>query len=186
MSVAAIATYCRSSTPRYVIGSALPRRSRRSTHSSRPVAASSARNRLSSVAAMNSRPPAVTMAAARPGRPVFRLPAGSVSVTPTVRRHATSPVATSTAVNWPHGGFWHGIRTPSTSTSKPAGRGVRLTYGDGASSSSASTIQPRAPTSIEKTKAAPVAGSNAAPPQFGPPTPPGKFSVVRGAAPAGR
>ena len=50
-------------------------------------------------------PLAVAMAAARPGRPVFRFPAGSVSVTPRVSRQAMSPVATSTAVNWPHGGF---------------------------------------------------------------------------------
>ncbi len=67
--------------------------------SSLPVLVSKARKRASSVAPTKVRPPAVTIAPPRPGRPVFCLPAGKLSVTPRVDRHAILPVFTSTATN---------------------------------------------------------------------------------------
>ena len=108
------------------MGSALPRPSNRSTQSSRPVITSNARKRLSSVDATNSRPLAVTIAAARPGRPVFCRSSGSSAVMPTGCYQTTSPVEASTAVIRPHGGFWHGKRESPIWTSKLAGRGPLL------------------------------------------------------------
>ena len=43
-----------------------------------------------------------------PGRPVFCLSGGRLSVTPSGTRHTNSPVFTFTAVNCPQGGCWHG------------------------------------------------------------------------------
>src|SRR4029450_14140882 len=74
-------------------------------HNSLPVLVSNARNRLSLVAPMNKRPPAVTIGPPRFNRPVFCFPAGSSSVLPRRTFHAISPVAASTATRLPHGGF---------------------------------------------------------------------------------
>ena len=103
--MATTATYCLPFLPRYVIGSAFPRRASFVTHSCFPVFASSARKRLSSLEAMNTRPPAVTIGPASTGRPVFCLPSGSCSVMPSGVCQAMSPVAVLIAVNRPHGGF---------------------------------------------------------------------------------
>src|ERR1700684_1253622 len=72
-------------------------------HNSFPLLVSKARKRPSLVAPTNVRPPAVTIAPPSPGRPVFCLPGGKLSVTPSVVRHAILPVFTSTATNWPQG-----------------------------------------------------------------------------------
>src|SRR5438552_12875815 len=73
-------------------------------HSSLPFLASNARKRPSSVEPTKTSPPAVAMVPPFPGRPVFCLSGGRVSVTPSGTRHANSPVFTLTAVNCPQGG----------------------------------------------------------------------------------
>src|SRR6266516_3741394 len=84
---------------------------RRTVHNSFPVSLSKARKRLSSVAPINIRPPAVTMEP-----PIFDVPVGGTffssraSTTPRTLRHRNSPVLRSIAVRCPHGGFWHGKR----------------------------------------------------------------------------
>src|SRR5687768_10942208 len=103
-----ITTYCLPSFPRYVLGVACAAPPSLTVHSSLPVFASNARNRLSSVEPMNTSPPAVAIDPPLPGRPVFCLPGGRLSVTPRGTRHANSPVLTLTAVKCPHGGCWHG------------------------------------------------------------------------------
>src|ERR1700727_396529 len=75
----------------------------RTVHNSLPLFVSKARKRPSFVAPTNVNPLAVTIAPPRPGRPVFCMPEGKLSVTPSVVRHAILPVFTSTATNWPHG-----------------------------------------------------------------------------------
>src|SRR5678815_5340434 len=77
-------------------------------HSSLPVRESNARKRLSFVAAINTRPPAVAIGPPILRRPVFFFPSGSSSVTPSGTFHAMSPVLALTATRCPHGGFWHG------------------------------------------------------------------------------
>src|SRR2546430_4123640 len=77
-------------------------------HSSLPVFESKARKRLSLVAPMNTRPPAVAMGPPMLKRPVFCLAGGNSSVTPSSTFQAISPVFAFTAIMWPHGGFWHG------------------------------------------------------------------------------
>src|SRR5512138_2399230 len=77
-------------------------------HSSLPVLESNARNRLSLVAAMKTRPPAVAIGPPILKRPVFFFPSGNSSVMPSGTFHATSPVFAFTATRCPHGGFWHG------------------------------------------------------------------------------
>src|ERR1700739_1223955 len=93
-------------------------------HNSLPDLVSKARKRASSVAPTKVRPLAVTIAPPRPGRPVFCLPGGRLSVTPSVVRHAILPVFTSTATNWPHGvgvqGRWSlGFQKRTTPASGP-------------------------------------------------------------------
>src|SRR5665213_905256 len=78
------------------------------SHSIFPVRESKARKRLSLVAPMKTKPPAVTMGPPKPMRPVLRLPSGSSSVTPRGTCQANSPVLAFTAVRRPHGGFWQG------------------------------------------------------------------------------
>src|SRR5665213_1605953 len=78
------------------------------SHSCFPVFESNARKRLSLVAPMNSSPPAVAIEPPMLRRQVFCFPAGSSSVTPKGIFHTTSPVFPLMAINWPHGGFWHG------------------------------------------------------------------------------
>src|SRR5262249_53385212 len=92
----------------YVIGTAIALLSIFVIHSSFPVFASKARKRLSLVAPMNTTPPAVAIDPPMLIRPVFFFPSGSSSVTPSVTCQAMSPVFALIAVNWPHGGFWHG------------------------------------------------------------------------------
>src|ERR1700744_1891525 len=75
----------------------------RTVHNSFPVFLSNARKRPSFVAPTNVNPLAVTIAPPRPGRPVFCIPAGKLSVTPRVVRHEILPVFTSTATSCPHG-----------------------------------------------------------------------------------
>src|SRR2546426_5326158 len=77
-------------------------------HSSLPVFESKARKRLSLVAPMNTKPPAVAMGPPMLKRPVFCLAGGNSSVTPSSTFQAISPVFAFTAIMWPHGGFWHG------------------------------------------------------------------------------
>src|SRR3954471_10764395 len=113
-----ITTYCRPSRPRYVLGVACAAAPSLTTHSSLPVFASKARKRLSSVAPTNTSPPAVAIEPPLPGRPVFCLSGGSVSVTPSGTRQANSPVLTSIAVRFPHGGCWH-IMFESGSLKRP-------------------------------------------------------------------
>jgi hypothetical protein len=72
--------------------------------SSFPVFESKARKRASSVAATNTRPLAVAMVPPLPGRPVFCLPSGKLSVIPSGTFQAILPVLTSTATSSPHGG----------------------------------------------------------------------------------
>src|SRR4051794_29764835 len=103
-----ITTYCLPSLPSYVIGVASAAPPSLTVHSSLPFFASNARKRLSSVAATKTSPPAVAIVPPLPGRPVFCLSGGKLSVTPSGTRQANSPVFTLTAVNCPHGGCWHG------------------------------------------------------------------------------
>src|SRR5262245_56341367 len=85
------------------------------THSSLPFFASKARKRLSFVAPMNTRPPAVAIDPPMLMRPVFFFPSGRSSVTPNVTCHTTSPVFELIALSCPHGGFWHGqLCSPSS------------------------------------------------------------------------
>src|SRR5215471_9396714 len=82
--------------------------------SSLPLFESTARKRLSFVAAIKTSPPAVAIGPPMFKRPVFFLPSGNSSVTPNGTFHATSPVLALTATRWPHGGFWHGqARAPA-------------------------------------------------------------------------
>src|SRR6185369_15227697 len=80
-----------------------------STHTSLPVLESKARKRLSSVAPMKTRPPAVATDPPILGRPVFCLSAGRLSVTPSRLSHAISPVFTLIAKSLPHGGWLQGM-----------------------------------------------------------------------------
>jgi hypothetical protein len=59
---------------------------------------------LSFVAPMKIRPPAVVIGPPRFKRPVFLLPSGNSSVTPSGTFQAMSPVRTLTATRFPHGG----------------------------------------------------------------------------------
>src|SRR4029077_19324210 len=84
----------------------------------------------------------------------------------------------------PHGGFWHGqlppgIRTSNVRSSDP------MSYGTGDPSLVFST-QPSAPTSCVAAKMNPDRRSNDVPPQFDPPSPPGKTSVLFIGAPSAR
>ena len=132
------------------MGLALPLASMFVTHNSRPLRESNARKRLSSVEAINSTPPAVAIGPARTGRPVFCMPAGSCSVTPTGTRQAKSPVAAFTATSVPHGGFWHGQFVLPTATSNVPRPGVAFSYGTVAPSRAFRT-NPSAPTSCVAT-----------------------------------
>src|SRR5215831_14291457 len=105
---ATMATYCFPFFPWYVIGTACALISSFVVHSSLPVLESKARNRLSFVAPMNTRPPAVAIGPPMLRRPVFFLPSGNSSVIPNGTFHAMSPVFAFTAMRLPHGGFWHG------------------------------------------------------------------------------
>src|SRR5580698_8300569 len=67
-------------------------------HSSLPVFASNARKRPSSVAPTNTSPPAVAIVPPFPGRPVFCLSAGRLSVTPIVTRNAEASAARNALV----------------------------------------------------------------------------------------
>src|SRR5687767_1526445 len=165
------------------MGSALPLRSSLVTHSSFPFFRSNARKRLSSVDAMNRSPLAVTMPPASAGLPVFCLSAGSCSVIPSGICHAISPVDELIAVRRPHGGFWHGQSVVPILTSNVPRPGLVLSYGTGDPSFVFST-DPSAPTSCVATKMNRELGSKAMPPQFAPPSPPGKPSVTPGDPPA--
>src|SRR5258708_3956399 len=90
------------------MGFALALRSSLADHSSLPVFDSIARKRLSLVAPMNTRPPAVTVGPALPTPPTFCFPGGSDSFTPIGTSHPISPVLAFTANRRPHGGFWQG------------------------------------------------------------------------------
>src|ERR1051326_1061629 len=109
---AAITTYCfLVFFEKNVMGVACPLAGRRTVHSSFPVSLSKARKRLSSVAPMNTSPPAVTMEPPILDVPVGGTPfASSASTTPSTLRQRNSPVLRSIAVRCPHGGFWHGHR----------------------------------------------------------------------------
>jgi len=56
---------------------------------------------------MKTRPPAVVIGPPRFSRPVFFLPSGSSSVTPSGTFQAMSPVLMFTATRLPQGGRWH-------------------------------------------------------------------------------
>src|SRR5437016_2256076 len=92
------------------MGVALAASASRVTQSSLPVLASSARNRASMLAPMNSNPPAVAIGPPRgSGVPVLGTPrASSSSKEPNGMRHATSAVFTLTAISSAQGGDWHG------------------------------------------------------------------------------
>ena len=112
---AAMTTYCAPSLPRYVIGVAFPLAGSSVTHSSLPVFASNARNRLSTVAPMKTRPLPVAMLP-----PIFRMPLFSPispssarsSLMPSGTLHAISPEFASTATRAPYGGAVHGTVLP--------------------------------------------------------------------------
>src|ERR1700674_3996921 len=74
------------------------------THNSFPVLESKARNLLSLVAPINTRPPAVTMGPALFADPASCLPAGNASTSPSGTCQAKSPVFALTAIRRPHGG----------------------------------------------------------------------------------
>src|SRR5580704_6779266 len=121
LPVAFTTTYCRPSLPSYVLGTEPAAASSLNDHSSLPVFASNARKRLSSVAPTNTSPPAVAIGPPMPGRPVFCLSAGRLSVMPSGTFHAISPVFTLTATSSPQGGCEHGM-FDALSLNRPAGR----------------------------------------------------------------
>src|SRR6185437_16049334 len=102
-----ITTYCLPSAPRYVEGVAWADARSLKLQSSAPVFASNARMRESSVAPIKTRPPAVAIDPPRFGLPVFCLPFGKESVTPSGICHAILPVLTLIATSRPQGGCWH-------------------------------------------------------------------------------
>src|SRR5438094_10396566 len=112
---AAMTTYCAPSLPMYVIGVALPLAGSSVTQSSLPVFASNARNRLSTVAPMKTRPLAVAMLP-----PMLRMPlfspaspsSASSSLIPSGTLQAMSPEFASTATSAPYGGAMHGTVLP--------------------------------------------------------------------------
>src|SRR5438105_2510076 len=97
-----------------VIGVACPLAGSFVVQISFPVSLSNARKRLSLVAAINTRPPAVT---SEP--PIFEVPVGGMplsinaSTTPSTLRQRNSPLSRLMAVRKPHGGCWHGLRSLS-------------------------------------------------------------------------
>src|SRR5665213_245569 len=170
----------------------------RASHNPLPVFESNARKRLSLVAPMNSSPPAVAIEPPMFKRPVFCLPAGSSSVTPKGIFHTTSPVLPLIAINWPHGGFWHGhalapefkilpLRgSPSDHWKRDVGPTTLLRSYFTAAPSAFFSIQPMLASSCEFTNIYPVRGSPETPPQFTPPIEPGYRMLERIGAPAAR
>src|SRR5437016_5580818 len=112
------------------MGFALAFRSSLTDHSSLPVFASIARKRLSLVAPMNTRPPAVTVGPALPTPPVFCLPGGSASFNPSGSSQAMFPLLALTANKRPQGGFWHG-QLPSTLPLESLACALNPLYGPG-------------------------------------------------------
>src|ERR1700692_171422 len=146
---------------------------------------------------MNRSPPAVAMEPPMLRRPVFCFPAGSSSVTPKGIFHTTSPVFPLMAINWPHGGFWHGhalapefrilpVRAPSDHWKREVGPTMLLRSYFTAAPSAFFSIQPILASSCEFTKIYPVRGSPEIPPQFPPPIEPGYKILERTGAPAAR
>src|SRR6266511_3472409 len=93
----------------YVDGTEWAGASTLASHSSFPLFESNARNLPSTVAPMNTNPPAVAIAPPMFGVPAPFTPfASRLGKLPSGTFHATSPVAALTAYSSPHGGFWHG------------------------------------------------------------------------------
>src|SRR5262245_23539461 len=104
---AAITTNCLPVVfPLKVIGVACPLAGSFVIQSSLPVSLSNARKRLSFVAAMKTRPPAVTIEPPRFGDPVGEMPRFSrSSTTPSGTCQRSLPVFRSTELSVPQGGF---------------------------------------------------------------------------------
>src|SRR5438552_989990 len=162
-------------------------------HSSLPVFESKARNRLSFVAAMKTRPPAVAIGPPMLRRPVFFFPSGSSSVMPRGTFHAMSPVFALTAMRCPHGGFWQGHArapellmlpdrgSPSLHWNRDVGPTMLLRrYPFPRWPAGVFSIHPMLASSCVFTKTYPIVGSDAVPPQFTPPIEPGKSTVEYG------
>src|SRR2546425_2539991 len=159
-------------------------------HHSFPVFESNARKRLSFVAAMNTRPPAVAMGPPMLKRPVFFLPSGNSSVMPSGTFHAISPVLAFTATKFPQGGFWQGQArapallmlpdrgSPSLHWNRDVGPTMLLRrYPLPRCPGGVFSIQPILASSCVLTNTYPSLGSDAVPPQFTPPMEPGKRTV---------
>src|SRR5215813_4127197 len=168
-------------------------------HSSFPVLESKARKRLSFVAAMKTRPPAVAIGPPILRRPVAFLPSGNSSVIPRGTFQAISPVLAFTATKCPQGGFWHGHArapallmlpdrgSPSLHWKRDVGPTMLLRrYPFPRAPSGIFSIQPMLASSSVLTKTYPKPGSEAVPPQFTPPMEPGKSTVEYGLAPSSR
>jgi len=93
--VAVTATNCLPLLPRYVIGVACAEASSFAIHSSRPVAESNARKRLSSVAPMKTSPAAVAIEPPTLGLPVRCRSSGRLSLTPSTLCQTISPLSRS-------------------------------------------------------------------------------------------
>src|SRR5260370_14208334 len=113
--------------PRNVIGVACALAGNFVVQISFPVSLSNARKRLSFVAPIKTRPPAVVSEPPRFGAPVGGIPfAISSSTTPSTDCQRKSPVSRLMAVRNPPGGFWHGLRSlshnPELRLPEPGGR----------------------------------------------------------------
>src|SRR5215471_1724481 len=167
--------------------------------SSLPLFESTARKRLSFVAAIKTSPPAVAIGPPMFRRPVFFFPSGNSSVTPSGTFQAISPVLAFTATRLPHGGFWHGQAcapellmlpdrgSPSLNWNRDVGPTMLFRrYPFPRCPSGVFSIQPMLASSCVLTKTYPSVGSDAVPPQFTPPIEPGKRTVEIGFAPSSR
>src|SRR6267378_4196177 len=161
--------------PMYVIGLACALASRVAAHSCSPVFASNPRKRSSTVAPINTTPPAVTIEPPRFGVPVVVF---SSSTTPSGTFQAISPLFTSTALSVPQGGFWHGHWCSSQKRAYSPSLDARR-YCSGASAACGS-IAPMAPNSLALTNKQPEPRSKEAPDQFAPPNVPGTTNVILG------
>src|SRR6185437_3870395 len=105
----ATATYCLPFLPWYVIGVLTALFGNSVDHNSLPVLESKARNILSEVAPMNTRPPPVTIRPPALGVPVLGIPRAVSSLySPSGTRQAMLPVLASTAISSPQGGAEQG------------------------------------------------------------------------------